>query len=115
MKSVEEEYILVFVTFPSEAEARDITRALVAEKLLACGNIIRNLTSIYRWKGEVAEEAEALMIGKTRKALFPKIVEKVKSLHTYTVPEIIALPLSEGYGEYLSWIDESVRKNGGLV
>lgn len=101
-------YIVVLITFPSEGEARKITRVLVEENLLACGNIISGITSIYRWQGKIAEEPEALMVGKTKRSVFPRLEARVKSLHPYTVPEIIALPLVEGSSQYLSWINESV-------
>ncbi|HXN07390.1 MAG TPA: divalent-cation tolerance protein CutA [Nitrospiria bacterium] len=102
-------YIVVLITFPSEAEARKITRVLVKENLLACGNIISGVTSIYRWEGKIAEAVEILMVGKTRREVFLRLEARVKALHPYRVPEIIALPLVEAYSPYLSWIDESVR------
>jgi periplasmic divalent cation tolerance protein len=69
-------------------------------------NIVKNIRSIYSWKNAVEDEAETLMIAKTRKALFRDLLKKVKELHSYSVPEVIALPIVEVSEEYLNWLDE---------
>jgi periplasmic divalent cation tolerance protein len=107
--SPQNKYIVVLMTSPSVEEAKKITHALVSEKLIACGNIVPGIQSIFFWQGKAAEENEVLIIGKSKRSAFPGIVEKVKSLHSYTLPEIIALPLIEGSEEYLQWIDETVQ------
>ncbi|MBI1821832.1 MAG: divalent-cation tolerance protein CutA [Nitrospirae bacterium] len=103
------DFIVVLITCPSLEEAQKITRTLVSEKLLACGNIVPGIHSIFFWQEKVSEENEVLIIGKSKRSKFPLIVKKVKSLHSYTVPEIIALPLIESFPGYLQWIDETVR------
>lgn len=101
-------YIVVLITCASTEEAERVTEALVSEKLVACGNIISGLQSIFFWQGKVNKEKESLIIAKSVRRLFPSIVQKVKNLHSYTVPEIIALPLTEGSDDYLRWIDSVV-------
>jgi periplasmic divalent cation tolerance protein len=98
--------IIVFITAPKEAEAVKIAGALVEAKLAGCVNIIRNIRSIYLWQGKVWDEREVLMIAKTKKRLFKALEKKVKSLHSYEVPEIIALPLVEGSSDYMKWLRE---------
>ena len=102
-------YIVIFVTVSSKEEAQKIIQALLQEKLVACGTIIDGVGSHFWWQGTIDQAKETLLILKTRKALFPKVVKKVKSLHSYEVPEIIALPIVAGNKQYLEWIDESTR------
>lgn len=101
------EFSVVFVTAGKEEEASAIARVLVEEKLVACVNLIPRIRSIYWWKGEVCNEEEILMIMKTRSALFPALRDRVRTLHSYEVPEIIAFPIEQGLPDYLSWIAES--------
>ncbi len=101
--------IVVFVTTKNLSEARRISRSLVEEKLAACVNIVPLVESIYTWQGRVCREKEALMIIKTRIPIFPRLERKVKSLHSYTVPEIIALPIGKGSKDYLAWIRQTTR------
>jgi periplasmic divalent cation tolerance protein len=100
------ECIVVYVTAPAEEEAEKIARALVENKLAACVNIVKNIRSIYRWQGKIADEAEVLMIVKTREEHVAHIRETVKQLHSYSVPEIIALPIVAGSEDYLAWLKE---------
>ncbi len=103
------EYVVVYVTAPGEEEAERIAKTLVENKLAACVNIVRNVRSIYRWQGKIEDENEALMIVKTRRKHFGRVSETVKQLHSYSVPEIIALPVVEGSGEYLAWLGEETK------
>lgn len=98
---------MVFVTAKDEEEAARLLRALVEKKLAACGNIIRGARSIYRWEGAVHDETEALMIIKTRRGLFSALEEEVRRLHSYSTPEILALPVVAGSEAYLKWINAS--------
>jgi periplasmic divalent cation tolerance protein len=100
------EYIVVLVTVQKEEEAAEIAREIVGGKLAACVNIVRGVRSIYRWKGKTEDEGEVLMVVKTRRALFPDLMKRVKELHRYSVPEIIALPIVEGSEDYLGWLKE---------
>jgi periplasmic divalent cation tolerance protein len=101
--------IVVLVTCGSAKEARKIARAVVEDRLAACANILASpVQSVYRWKGSVESAKEFLLIIKTTKARFPKLKAEVKRLHTYDVPEIIALPIAAGASNYVTWISESV-------
>lgn len=99
-------YIVALITTSSAEEAEKIGRALVEERLAACINIVKEVRSLFLWQGKLEDEREALMVVKTTSSLFPALAEKVKSLHAYTVPEIIALPIQVGSDAYLRWIDE---------
>ena len=102
------DYRLVFVTASSPDEADKISLALVKEKLAACVNIAPKITSRYRWQGKIETANESLLIIKTKKSLIPKLVARVKTLHSYSVPEVIAFPILEGNPDYLKWIKESI-------
>ena len=93
----------------SSEEAQNIATALVEEKLVACVNIIPQIRSIYWWEGKVCQDDEVMLISKTKQSLFTTLMDRVKVLHSYEVPEIIAFPILEGSPEYLSWI-ENVTK-----
>jgi periplasmic divalent cation tolerance protein len=97
--------IVVFITASTEDEAVTIARALVEERLAGCVNIVRNIRSIYRWQGKIEDDKEVLMIAKTKNKLFKALEKKVKGLHSYTVPEIIALPILAGSNDYLKWLN----------
>lgn len=103
------EEIVIFITAPGEDEAAKIARSLVEARLAACVNIVRNIRSIYTWQGNIEDDTEVLMIVKTRKSLFSALSAKVRELHSYDVPEIIALPVIDGSEEYLKWLKESTE------
>jgi periplasmic divalent cation tolerance protein len=98
--------VIVFITASHEDEAAKIARALLEAKLAGCVNIIRNIRSLYSWEGEIHDETEVLMIAKTQKHLLDAFTDKAKELHSYTVPEIIAMQIDEGSAEYLKWLKE---------
>jgi len=98
--------LVVLITAPKEEDAAAMANALVEGGLAACVNIIRQVRSIYRWQGKIEDDQEVLMIAKTRKECFADLVNKVKELHTYSVPEIIALPVMDGFEGYLGWLKE---------
>jgi periplasmic divalent cation tolerance protein len=102
--------IVVLVTCASAREARKIARTLVAARLAACGNILqRPVQSIYRWKGRVDSAEEFLLVLKTSTRRFAALERQVRLLHSYEVPEIIALPIAAGSKLYLNWIGESTH------
>ena len=105
--SSSEEAIVVFVTAPPGDPARAIARRLVDTQLAACVNIVMSVESVYRWQGQRCEEAEWLLMIKTRRPLFDRVAAEVKALHSYTIPEIIALPLAMGSADYLRWVRDS--------
>lgn len=102
-------YLVVFISAGSREEAEKIASGLLKEKICACVNIVKDVDSHFWWQGKLDKAKEALLIIKTRKSLFARLVKKVKSLHSYEVPEIIALPIIAGHKPYLYWIDESTK------
>lgn len=97
---------VVLVTVSSEEEGLKVARSLVERRLAACVNVVPGVRSIYRWKGAVQDERELLLVAKTREELLPRVVAAVKELHSYTVPEVIALPVLSGNESYLAWVKE---------
>jgi periplasmic divalent cation tolerance protein len=109
MKKPTGNYVVVFVTAASHAEARRIARAVVTQRLAACVNICAGVESHYRWRGKIEEARECLLIMKTERRLVSALTAAVKQLHSYEVPEIIALPITAGSKDYLKWITESLK------
>jgi periplasmic divalent cation tolerance protein len=103
--------IVVYITAPKE-KALDIARLLVDEKLAACVNVVDSVKSVYWWEGKVEEDEESLLIVKTELGVFGRLVKRVKEIHPYEVPEIIALPIIGGNPDYLSWITSSLGLRG---
>jgi periplasmic divalent cation tolerance protein len=105
--------IVVLVTCGAAKEARRIAHVLVESRLAACVNLFSvPVHSIYHWKGQVESAKEFLLVIKTSRKRFRAVAAKVKRLHAYDVPEIIALPISTGSAEYLNWISDSVSETG---
>ena len=102
--------IVIFITAKDYDEATKISQSLVDNKLIACANIVSSVKSFFWWEGKVDEASEVLLILKTKKSLFKKIEKAVTTLHSYEVPEIIALPIIEGHRPYLKWVNESTLK-----
>lgn len=98
----------VYMTFPSAEEARRIGRQLVEARLAACVNVFPQMTSIFAWEGKVEEGPEAAAIAKTTKARVSELIAKVKSLHGYSCPCIVSLPVTRGHRPFLEWIEASV-------
>ena len=103
-------YIVILITAKDVSEAERIARALLEEKLIACANIVKDVKSLFRWEGKIDAAQEVILVLKTRRALFAKLVKTVKMVHSYSVPEIIALPIVSGYNPYLKWIDDSTKQ-----
>lgn len=101
-------HLLCLITVPTADEASRIARALVDERLAACVNVVSGVHSVYRWGGAVEEADEVLLMVKTTGAGFERLRDRVLALHSYHVPEIIALPVERGHLDYLEWIRESV-------
>jgi len=96
--------LVVYCSCPDQAIAERIAEAVVNERLAACVNLISGLTSIYRWEGQLQRDAELLLIIKTRSAVYPQLEARLRQLHPYQLPEIIALPIHTGSADYLNWI-----------
>jgi len=104
------ENLVVFITAGSQEEGERIARALVREMLAACVNIVPGVSSVYYWAGEVKEDSETLLIVKTHRAVLNQLIRRVKKLHSYELPEIIALPIIGGAEDYLQWLSKTVHK-----
>ena len=103
-------YIVVLITTKNTAQAKKIARVLLSKKLIACSNIVKSIDSFFLWKGKVDSAKEALLILKTEKKYFQKIVKEVETMHSYDIPEIIALPIISGNQKYLKWIKSCLKK-----
>ena len=100
--------IVVLTTCDSEEQAAVLARALVDQHLAACVNILPRVRSVYRWKDKIEDSAEVLLVIKSRRDLFPAVRASIEKLHTYEVPELIALPVVEGSEPYLAWLDREL-------
>ena len=101
--------IIVFMTTKDITEAEKIAGELVKDGLAACVNIINKVRSVYRWQGEICRDTEALCVIKTVKGNFPALKDKIKSMHSYTVPEVIGLPIEVGSDKYLKWLVKETK------
>ncbi len=101
-------FLLVFCTCGSEEEASRLAGALVEKRLAACVNVLPQIQSIYRWKGEIERAAEYLLLIKTTEERFEALRDAILGLHTYDTPEVIGIPIADGAEKYLAWIRESV-------
>ena len=103
-------YIVVYVTVPSAIEGEKLASLLVNERLAACVNRVGPVQSTYWWQGRVERDEEYLLVIKTKEDLFDRLKTRVQALHTYTVPEVIAMPIVKGSESYLKWMDEELAK-----
>ena len=104
------DYVVIYCTVPNKKEGKQIAKVLIKKKLAACVNIIDKLESVFSWDGEMVEEKEAMMVIKTRKELFENISHVIQELHSYNVPEVIALPIIGADETYLKWIAHETQR-----
>lgn len=104
------EELIILVTAPNRDEAARIAEAIVSERLAACVNIINGIESIYRWEGKVTRDSESLMIIKTTQDRYIELERRVRELHSYTTPEVIAVKIERGSEDYLRWLRESANE-----
>lgn len=102
------ECVIINITCGNKEEAEKIAKALIDEKLVACANILGGINSIFWWEGKVEHSPEVVLTMKTIRGNFDKVAARVRELHSYQVPEIVALPIVEGSKDYLQWIENSV-------
>ena len=107
------EMLLVFSTFATEEDAARVVRALVEERLAACGNLLPGARSLYRWKDGVADEREVVAMLKTRKQDWAALLSRLHELHPYQVPECVAVRVAAGGPDYLAWLDEALAPPPG--
>jgi periplasmic divalent cation tolerance protein len=101
--------IVVLSTCGDAAEAEVLARRLVDSRLAACVNVVAGVRSIYRWRGAVEEASECLLVIKSRRGLFDRLRGELEELHSYEVPELLALTVADGAPAYLSWLDHELR------
>jgi periplasmic divalent cation tolerance protein len=109
MKKSPAQILVVLVAVSNQKEAVRIGEGMVNARLAACANIIIGVQSIYHWKGKVVKTKEVLLILKTTRPRYPALERAVKRMHTYETPEIIALPLKEGFKQYIGWVCEETH------
>lgn len=100
-------FVIIFVTTPKRY-SKIVAKQLLGKKLVACVNIVKKVSSMYWWENKICTDEEELLVLKTKKILLKKIIEEIKKVHPYKVPEIISVEINKGNKEYLSWIDEVV-------
>ena len=101
-----QELLLVITNLPDRATAERIAESLVTENVAACVNILAECTSIYRWQGKLEHASEVPLLIKTTRAAYPKLESALRKMHPYEIQEIIALPISTGLPEYLTWVEQ---------
>jgi periplasmic divalent cation tolerance protein len=109
VRTLASDYIIILVTCKDKLEAEQITQSLLEEGLIACGNIVSPVTSFFYWLGKIEKAEECLIVMKSRLDLFAQVVERVKGLHSYEVPEILAIPIVEGSAAYLGWMGSVLK------
>jgi periplasmic divalent cation tolerance protein len=102
-------YLMAYVTTVDKAEARRIANALVEERRAACVNILGGIESVYSWEGAVQTSGETAFLAKTTEARFDALAARVRELHSYELPCVVAVPLARGEAAFLSWIERSVQ------
>jgi periplasmic divalent cation tolerance protein len=102
-------YLLVIVTTSTKKEATKIVRCLLEKRLIACANIIGPVSSLFWWKDKIDEATEFLVLMKSHSKLFDKLSKRVKEIHSYEVPEILALSILKGLPSYLSWLETNLQ------
>jgi periplasmic divalent cation tolerance protein len=105
---MEQEFVLVLTTYPADADAEPVARALVEERLAACVNVLPPMQSTYRWNGAVETATERQIVIKTRAAAVAALTTRLMELHPYDVPEFLVLPITSGSDAYLAWLRDSV-------
>lgn len=108
--SQEPSVIIIFITSANEEEAAIIAEILLEQKKIACANIIPAIYSKYCWKGKTENNTESLLMVKTRANLLEDVIDQVKKVHSYEVPEILALPVIGGSSDYLAWLESEVKE-----
>ena len=109
MIQVPDDFIVVLVTAKDPSEAEKISQTLLELRLIACANILSGVTSSFIWQGKTESATECLIVMKTKRSLFDELTKKVKALHSYEVPEVIALPIATGSEAYLAWLKDTLK------
>lgn len=102
-------HVIVYITASNIEEAKDLVEVIVKERLAACANVVERVESVYWWKGKLERDNESLIILKTREDKLDELIKRVRQLHSYENPEIVAVPILKGSAEYLNWIDDELN------
>jgi periplasmic divalent cation tolerance protein len=109
------EKIVVLSNCGSEEEAARVARALVEARVAACVNILPKIRSVYRWKGAIEEESEWMLVIKSSRPLFTRLQSELRRVHSYEVPEVLAIPVVDGSEDYLAWLDRELAGSDTLL
>lgn len=104
----------VYITAGSKEEATTVGSALVEERLVACVNVLDGMTSLYWWEGKVNHDGETVLVAKTRQDLVERVIERVKTLHSYDCPCVVSWPITQGNPAYLKWIEDETSRQKGV-
>jgi periplasmic divalent cation tolerance protein len=107
------DFAIILTTVSAVEEGESIANILVEKQLASCVNIIPNISSVYQWEGQIQSESEVLLLIKTTKDLEAEVYREVQNVHSYDIPELITLPITNGSDAYLDWMTNSVRNNRG--
>lgn len=107
------EMLMVFTTFGDAAKAAEVVRTLVEERLIACGNLLPGARSLYRWQGAVADQAEVVVLMKTRKQDWTALISRLHELHPYDTPECVAVRIAAGAPKYMAWLEAALEPEAG--
>ncbi|MBU0506887.1 MAG: divalent-cation tolerance protein CutA [bacterium] len=100
---------LVYITTPTPEEAKKIAKVLVDERLAAGVNVLPGVSSVYWWEGKVNEESELILLAQTKESCVEDLIERVKEIHSYTCPCVVAVPIEKGYKNFLEWIERETQ------
>ena len=106
------EMLIVFTTFANADDAARVVRVLVEERLVACGNLVPGVRSLYRWEGKIADQAEVMVLMKTRKQDWTALISRLHELHPYDTPECIAVRIAAGAPKYMAWLESALEPEG---
>lgn len=104
-------FCLVYITVPTPEVGEKIARSLLEANLIACANLVKGVSSFYRWEGKMETLEECLLLVKSEMQLFPKLEQKVKELHPYDCPALVVLPIEEGSADFLKWVEKETTQN----
>ncbi len=104
------EYCVIYTTFAEKDDALRVIQTLISERLIACGNIVENMTAVYSWKGKIEQANEVIVFMKTKSKHYGTVENRIKELHAYEVPCIFKMGMEEVFAPYANWINEETKE-----
>lgn len=104
------EYCVIYSTFSGKDDALRVTQNLISERLIACGNIVENMTAVYSWKGKIEQASEVIVLMKTKSKHYDAVEKRIKELHSYEVPCIFKIAMENVFAPYANWINEETKE-----